>query len=90
MDAEKKRLRDEVAELSDAVRSLRDELIQERLARAAHACRCHCAHPVWVYPQVCYPITTYTSPPYTITTYGSSTATIRGAVTTNYALPAAS
>jgi len=49
VDAEKKRLRDEVAELSEAVRALRDELA---LARAAH--HCHCMH-TWVYPNAVYP-----------------------------------
>jgi hypothetical protein len=45
MDAEKKRLRDEVAELAEAVRALRVELA---IAQAAH--HCHCVHPVWVVP----------------------------------------
>lgn len=52
MDAEKKRLRDEVSELTATVRALRDELAAEHLARAAHDC--HCVHPVWV-PNVVYP-----------------------------------
>lgn len=56
MDAENERLRDEITELGEAVRTLRDELAAERLARAAllgHGC--HCAHPVWVYPYAVYP-----------------------------------
>jgi hypothetical protein len=70
MDAEKKRLRDEVAELSEAVRALRDELA---LARAAHHCHgCHCVHPVWVVPGATYPpyqiwSGTVTSGGYTVT-----------------------
>ena len=48
MDAEKKRLRDEVAELAEAVRTLRDELV---ITRAAYRCDgCHCVHLAWTYP----------------------------------------
>jgi hypothetical protein len=49
MNAEKKRLRDEVAELSEAVRALRDELM---IMRATHHHDCHCVHATWVYPNV--------------------------------------
>lgn len=78
-DDEKRRLRDEVAELSEAVRDLRDELAQERLQRAAHGCgHGRCCHAYYV------PVP-YTPPvwqPY-VTTCGSSTSTIQGVVTTN-------
>ncbi len=48
MGAEKKRLRDEVAELSEAVRALRDELAAIRATRCCHGCRC--VQTVWYYP----------------------------------------
>ena len=68
MDAEKKRLRDEVAKLIDAVHDLRDDLAAERLARAAHHCHgCHCVHPTWVYPNVSYRSGGMTSGGYTVT-----------------------
>ena len=60
MDAEKKRLRDEVADLGEAVRALRDELAQERVARTMHSFHCcHCGHTcVWPnFPGVVYPNT---------------------------------
>jgi hypothetical protein len=47
MDAEKRRLRDEVAKLSDAVRDLRDDIAEERRARVTHYCQpngCQCGH----------------------------------------------
>jgi len=83
MDAEKKRLRDEVAELSEAVRMLRDELAATRMA---HQC-CHHVHYTYT-PTPWYPNTTY---PYVVTCGsggGISTATIPGTVTTTntYAL----
>jgi hypothetical protein len=62
MDAEKRRLRDEVAKLSDAVHDLRGDLAEERRARGAHYCGsygCHCGHvcirPAYVYPNAVYP-----------------------------------
>ena len=81
MNAEKKRLRDEVAELSEAVRELREQLAQRQQHVCCPGACCHCARPVWVYPHAYYP-PIY---PYTVI-YGSSTTPISGTVTTSYAL----
>lgn len=89
MDDEKRRLRDEVAELSKAVRGLREELAASRKHHD-----CHCGHgywPKWHWGPVYCGTTSVSTPE---NTYISTTGT--GFVTTNavgssdavYAMPA--
>ncbi len=65
MDSEKRRLRDEVAELTRAVGELREQLAQQ----AVHHCGgCRCFHYHFT-PLPTYPVTPY------VITYGSTTTT---------------
>lgn len=91
MDDEKRRLRDEVAELSAAVRELRTQLAE---TQRAHCHGCHCLHiQYWPapYPSVVQPTypywvtcgsTTTEAPKITTDVYTSSvTSTLPGTVT---------
>ena len=70
-DQEKRKLRDEVAELARAVRELREEVSRRQ---AQPCCHCHCYH--WHYtPVPYYPTITL---PYTVT-YGGGTVTATNA-----------
>jgi len=76
MDDGKKHLRDEVAELSEAVRELRQELAASRNVHGCHGC--HCGHTHW------WPSWTW-SP--TVTTSVSSGYVTTNAVDTTTATP---
>jgi hypothetical protein len=72
MDHEKHHLRDEVAELSKAVRDLREQIAKGD-EHHCHGCG-HCAHPVWIWPNPSptYPWTWHQ--PVTITCGSTTTA----------------
>ena len=81
MDDGKKHLRDEVAELSEAVRELRQELAASRNAHGCHGCHCGHTHwwPTWTWsPTVTYCGTTSVSTSGYVTTNAVDTTTTQG------------
>ena len=86
-----RKISDELAELTEAVRELRDrevaaeirelrgELEKLRAEREHHHCNgCHSGHVTWVYPYTTWPSQAWISQPYTVTCgdgYSSVTTT---------------